>query len=319
MENIQNQTETAVSPLSRKLTWLGHHFRREWQLYVLLAPTIIWFLLFLYKPMYGLQIAFKDYSVFRGIEGSPWVGLEHFYTLFENDQFIRAIKNTIMISGASLLFGFPVPIILALMFNEIINPKFKKTAQTIVYLPHFISAVIIAGIVITAFAPSTGVVNLLLNALGFDSVYFLTKPEWFRTIFVGTGIWQEAGFNSIVFLASIAGVNPSLYESAVVDGASRWQMMWKITLPCIMPTILIMLIIRIGNILEVGFEMIIMLYQPATYETSDVISTFIYRQGLQAAQYDLAAAAGLFNAVIAFILVISANTISKKISKTSLW
>jgi putative aldouronate transport system permease protein len=163
------------------------------------------------------------------------------------------------------------------------------------------------------------VVNLLLNALGFDSVYFLTKPEWFRTIFVGTGIWQEAGFNSIVFLASIAGVNPSLYESAVVDGASRWQMMWKITLPCIMPTILIMLIIRIGNILEVGFEMIIMLYQPATYETSDVISTFIYRQGLQAAQYDLAAAAGLFNAVIAFILVISANTISKKISKTSLW
>jgi putative aldouronate transport system permease protein len=159
----------------------------------------------------------------------------------------------------------------------------------------------------------------MLNALGYDSVYFLTKPEWFRTIFVGTGIWQEAGFNSIVFLASIAGVSPSLYESAVVDGASRWQMMWKITLPCILPTILIMLIIRIGNILEIGFEMIIMLYQPATYETADVISTFIYRQGIQAAQYDLAAAAGLFNAVIAFILVISANTISKKVSRTSLW
>lgn len=317
MENVSLNNDQPA--LNRRLDRIVNHLKREWQLYILIAPTIIWFLVFLYKPMYGLQIAFKDYSVFKGIANSPWVGFEHFVTLFENDQFLRSIKNTIMISGASLLFGFPVPILLALMFNEIINPKFKKTAQTIVYLPHFISAVIIAGIVITAFAPSTGVVNLMLNALGYDSVYFLTKPEWFRTIFVGTGIWQEAGFNSIVFLASIAGVNPSLYESAVVDGASRWQMMWKITLPCILPTILIMLIIRIGNILEIGFEMIIMLYQPATYETADVISTFIYRQGIQAAQYDLAAAAGLFNAVIAFILVISANTISKKISRTSLW
>ncbi|USD63185.1 sugar ABC transporter permease [Vibrio sp. SCSIO 43140] len=325
MENLhQNSGETLKSStpqskLQKKTKWLINHFKNEWQLYVLLAPTVIWFLVFLYKPMYGLQIAFKDYSVFRGITESPWVGFEHFVTLFENDQFLRAIRNTVMISGASLIFGFPVPIILALMFNEILNAKFKRTAQTIVYLPHFISAVIIAGIVITAFSPSTGVVNLFLNALGYDSVYFLTKPEWFRSIFVGTGIWQEAGFSSIVFLAAIAGVNPSLYESAVVDGASRWQMMWKITLPCILPTIIIMLIIRIGNILEVGFEMIIMLYQPATYETADVISTFIYRQGIQAAQYDLAAAAGLFNAVIAFILVMTANKISRRVSSTSLW
>jgi len=319
MHDINNSPSTPSAMLAKQFAWFVMHFKKEWQLYLMLAPTIIWFVMFLYKPMYGLQIAFKDYSVFKGIAASPWVGLEHFYTLFDNDQFIRAIKNTVVISGASLIFGFPVPIILALMFNEIINPKFKKTAQTIVYLPHFISAVIIAGIVITAFAPSTGVINLMLNALGYDSVYFLTKPEWFRTIFIGTGIWQEAGFGSIVFLAAIAGVNPSLYESAVVDGANRFQMMYKITIPCILPTILIMLIIRIGNILEVGFEMIIMLYQPATYETADVISTFIYRQGLQAAQYDLAAAAGLFNAVIAFLLVITANTISKRVSKTSLW
>ena len=318
---LQQTTPNAswLSELKVKGQWLQRHFAKEWQIYVLLAPMVIWFLVFLYKPMYGLQIAFKDYSVFKGISASPWVGFEHFFTLFENDQFLRAIKNTVMISGASLIFGFPVPIILALMFNEILNAKFKRTAQTIVYLPHFISAVIIAGIVITAFSPSTGVVNLMLNALGYDSVYFLTKPEWFRTIFVGTGIWQEAGFSSIVFLAAIAGVNPSLYESAVVDGASRWQMMWRITLPCILPTILIMLIIRIGNILEVGFEMIIMLYQPATYETADVISTFIYRQGIQAAQYDLAAAAGLFNAGIAFILVMVANGISRRVSQTSLW
>ncbi|MGI9499481.1 MAG: ABC transporter permease, partial [Geminicoccaceae bacterium] len=271
---------------------------------------IIWFLVFLYTPMYGLQIAFKDFSIFRGVAASPWVGLEHFETLFSNSQFIRAIKNTVIISVFSLLFGFPAPIILALMFNEVLNAAFKRTAQTIVYLPHFISTVIIAGIVITAFSPSAGIVNTVLGWFGIDSIYFLTKPEWFRPIFIGSGIWQEAGFTSIIFLAAIAGVNPSLYESAVVDGASRWQMMWKITLPSIMPTILIMLIIRIGNLMEVGFELIILLYQPATYQTADVINTFIFRQGLESGQYDMAAAAGLFNAVVAFVLVMIANTIS---------
>lgn len=302
-----------------KVERIWRHLRSNWQVYAMLAPTIIWFLVFNYKPMYGLQIAFKDYSIFRGIEGSPWVGFEHFDTLFNSDQFLRALKNTFMISMLSLCFGFPVPILLALMFNEITHHMFKRTAQTIVYLPHFISTVIIAGIVITAFSPSAGIVNALLEWLGIDPIYFLIKPEWFRPIYIGSGIWQEAGFSSIVFLAAIAGVNPSLYESAVVDGASRWQMMWKITLPSILPTIIIMLIIRIGNLLEVGFELIILLYQPATYETADVINTLIYRQGIQGAQYDLAAAAGLFNAVVAFILVMTANTISKRYSRTSLW
>jgi putative aldouronate transport system permease protein len=295
------------------------HLKREWQLYVMLLPTILWLLIFLYKPMYGLQIAFKDYSLFRGVAGSPWIGFEHFETLFNNDQFLRALKNTIIMSFYGLVFGFPVPIALALMFNEVMNQTFKKTAQTIVYLPHFISSVIIAGIVITAFSPSAGIVNTVLGWFGAEPVYFLTKPEWFRPIFVGTGIWQEAGFQSIVYLAAIAGVSPTLYESAVVDGASRWQMMWKITIPLIMPTIIIMFIIRIGNILEVSFEMIVLLYQPATYETADVVNTFIYRQGLQGGQYDFAAAAGLFNAVVAFVLVMTANTISKRYSRTSLW
>jgi len=303
----------------QKVAWLADHFKREWQIYVMLAPMVIWFLVFLYKPMYGLQIAFKDYSIFRGIEASPWVGFEHFNDLFSNSQFLRAIKNTFLISFYSLIFGFPVPILLALMFNEIINAMFKRSAQTIVYLPHFISTVIIAGIVITAFSPSAGIVNTVLSWFGAEPVYFLTKAEWFRPIFIGSGIWQEAGFSSIIFLAAIAGVNPSLYESAVVDGASRWQMMWKITLPSILPTIIIMLIIRIGNLMEVGFELIILLYQPATYETADVINTYIYRQGLQSGQYDLAAAAGFFNAVVAFVLVMAANSISKRFSRTSLW
>jgi len=305
--------------LKQKLSWLAEHFRNEWQIYVMLAPAIVWFLVFLYKPMYGLQIAFKDYSIFRGVADSPWIGLEHFEFLFTNDQFIRAFLNTIKISALNLLFGFPAPIILALMFNEILHTGFKRTAQTIVYLPHFISTVIIAGIVITAFSPTAGIVNTLLGWLGLEPIYFLTKPEWFRPIFVGTGIWQEAGFGSIVFLAAIAGVNPSLYESAVVDGASRWQMMWKITIPSILPTILIMLIIRIGNIMEVSFELIILLYQPATYATADVVNTFVYRQGIQSGQYDMAAAAGLFNAVVAFVLVIIANSLSRRYSRTSLW
>ena len=303
----------------KKLEWFSDHIRREWQIYLMLAPTIIWFVIFLYKPMYGLQIAFKDYSIFRGVANSPWIGFEHFINLFSNDQFLRAVGNTIKISALNLLFGFPAPIILALMFNEVLNATYRKTAQTIVYLPHFISSVIIAGIVITAFSPTAGIVNTVMGWFGLDSIYFLTKPEWFRPIFVGTGIWQEAGFGSIVFLAAIAGVNPSLYESAVVDGANRWQMMWKITIPSILPTILIMLIIRIGNIMEVSFELVILLYQPATYSTADVVNTFVYRQGLQAGQYDLAAAAGLFNAVVAFVLVMTANTLSRRFSRTSLW
>ncbi len=312
-------TRATEKPMRERLVWLADHFKREWQIYVMLAPMIIWFLLFLYKPMYGLQIAFKDYSIFRGIVESPWVGWEHFETLFNNSQFIRAVRNTVIISALSLIFGFPVPIFLALMFNEILHELYRRTCQTIVYLPHFISTVIIAGIVITAFSPSAGIVNTIIGWIGIEPVYFLTKPEWFRPIFIGSGIWQEAGFSSIIFLAAIAGVNPSLYESAVVDGASRWQMMWKITIPSIMPTIIIMLIIRIGNLMEVGFELIILLYQPATYQTADVINTFIYRQGLQSGQYDLAAAAGLFNAVVAFVLVMTANSISKRVSRTSLW
>ncbi|WP_137152257.1 sugar ABC transporter permease [Devosia sp. FKR38] len=305
--------------MKRYFSTLWADIRRDWQLYLLLAPMLIWFAVFAYRPLAGLQIAFKDYSIFRGLEGSPWVGFDNFRELFANDLFIRSFWNTIILSGLGLFVAFPVPIILALMFNEIQNAAAKRWAQTIVYLPHFISAVIVAGIVITFLSPSTGVVNLVIRALGFEPIYFLTQPEWFRTIFIGSNIWKEAGFESIVYLAAIAGVSPTLYESARVDGASRWQMIWRITLPCILPTILIMLIIRIGNLVEVGFEYIILLYQPSTYATADVVSTFIYRTGLQGTQYDIATAAGLFNAVIAFVLVYTANRISRRLSSTSLW
>jgi len=305
--------------LSARIQDFWEDARRDWQLYLLLAPMALWFAVFLYKPMYGLVIAFQDFSVFRGIGKSPWVGFANFVELFQNDMFVRAFWNTITISGLGLIFAFPVPIILALMFNEVQSEVARRWAQTIVYLPHFISVVIVAGIVINFLSPSIGIVNLLLKGIGLEPVYFLTQPEWFRPVYIGSSVWKEAGFESIVYLAAIAGVSPTLYESARVDGASRWQMIWRITLPCILPTIVIMLIIRIGNLVEVGFEYIILLYRPSTYETADVVSTFIYRTGLQGTQYDLATAAGLFNAVIAFVLVYSANRISRKVSSTSLW
>lgn len=293
--------------------------RRDWMLYAMLAPSLIWFALFMYQPMWGLQIAFRDFSIFKGIAGSPWVGLEHFATLFENSQFHRAIWNTVVISFYSLILASPVPIILALMINEVQSKGLRKSVQTIVYLPHFVSVVIVAGIVIAVLSPTTGLLNNALQAMGFDRVYFLTRPEWFRTIYISSNIWKEAGFDSIIYLAAIMGINPALYESAQVDGATRWQMIWRITVPSILPTIAVLLVIRLGNVLEVGYEYIVLLYQPTTYETADVISTYIYRQGLQGARYDLAAAAGIFNAVVALILVLLANKLSRRITRTGVF
>ncbi|MCY7388907.1 MAG: ABC transporter permease subunit [Burkholderiales bacterium] len=293
--------------------------RRDWMLYAMLLPAVIWFAVFMYQPMAGLQIAFKQYSVFKGMQGSPWVGFDHFVTLFQSDFFWRAILNTLMISFYSLVLASPVPIILALMINEVQSTGFRKTVQTAVYLPHFVSFVIVAGIVIALLSPGNGLVNNALEALGLDRTYFLTRPEWFRTIYIGSSIWKEAGFDSIIYLAAIMGINPALYESAQIDGATRWQMITRITLPSILPTIAVLFVIRLGNVLEVGYEYIILLYQPTTYDTADVISTYIYRVGIQGARYDIAAAAGVFNAVVALILVLVANKLSRHFTRTGVF
>ena len=323
--SIQNKTELNYSATPLDSKWVKFRasvifeVRRNYLLYLMLAPMMLWFLVFLYKPMIGLQIAFKDFSLWKGIDGSPWVGLEHFRTLMEDDYFIRAIKNTFITAFYMLVFQFPVPILLAVMFNEYKNTIWKRSAQTIVYLPHFISVVVLAGVVVNFMSPSTGVINTIISWFGFEKLYFMTLPEFFRPIFVGSNIWKEAGFESIVYMAAIAGINPELYEVARVDGASRLKIMRHVTIPCILPTIMIMLIIKIGAVLELGWEYIILLYQPTTFETADVINTFIYRVGLQGSQYDIAAAAGLFNGIVAFTLVFVANRISRKISQTSLW
>ncbi|WHY19867.1 ABC transporter permease subunit [Paenibacillus sp. G2S3] len=293
---------------------------RDRYLYLLLIPFLAWYIIFAYKPMYGLQIAFKDFSVYKGIEASPWVGFEHFETFFKSPYFWRLLKNTVLLSMYQLLFAFPVPIILALLFNELKNGVFKATVQTFTYLPHFISVVVVAGIVTNFLAPSNGIINILIEMMGGEKQYFLTNPDYFRTIFIGSmDIWKEAGFGTIIYIAALSGVNPALYEAAVIDGANKWKQMWHITLPAIIPTIAIMLVMKVGSMLEVGYEAIILLYQPATYETADVINTYVYRSGLQDARYDLATAVGLFNAVVGFILVVFANKMSKKLTETGLW
>lgn len=293
--------------------------RQDWQLYVLLAPLMLWFAVFLYAPMGGLVIAFKDYSLFKGAAGSSWIGLENFAALIGDEQFHRAVINTLALGLLSLIFGFPVPIVLAVMFNEIRHSGFRRVAQTIAYLPHFISVVIIAGLVVAMLSPSNGVVNVVRSAMGLEKVYFLTVPEYFRTIYIGSGIWKEAGFDSIVYLAAIAGINPALFEAARIDGASRLNIIRYITLPALVPTILVLLLIKVGHLIEVGFEYIVLLYQPATYATSDVIATYIYRAGLQNSDYGLAAAAGLFNALVALVLVWGANALSRRYSSAGLW
>lgn len=289
-------------------------------LYIMLAPLIIMMLLFSYKPLTGLVIAFKDYSPFLGMWKSKWVGMEHFIEFFNSPFFSRTIFNTLIISGCNLLFGFPAPIILALMLNEVRHPKYKKTVQTISYIPHFISTVIVCSIVTNFLSPTTGIVNFIItNSFGGDSVHFLSQPKYFVPIYTMTNIWKTVGYGSIVYLASLASISGDLYEAAKIDGASRFQQLIHVTLPGLTPTIVVMLLIQLGKILNVGYEMIILLYQPSTYEAADVITTYAYRVGIAEGRYDYATAIGLFNSLIAFVLVIGANKFSRKLTETSLW
>lgn len=298
---------------------LGKRIVKHRELMIILIPSVLFYLFFMYRPMAGLVIAFKDYSVFKGVSESPWVGLEHFISFFKSPYFWKLMRNTLLINVYGLVFGFPIPILLALLLNEVSSAKFKRTIQTMTYLPHFISIVVIAGIVTNFLAPSNGLVNILIDKFGGEKIYFLTKPEYFRGIFIGMNVWKEAGYQAIVYIAALAGIDPQLYDAAYVDGANRFKRMLHVTLPGIMPTITILLILKIGKMLTVGFESIILLYQPVTYETADVINTYVYRMGLINAQHDYATAVGLFNSVVSVLLVVFANKMSRRLSETSLW
>ena len=288
--------------------------KRQKSLLLMLLLPVLYYVVFCYWPMYGLNIAFQ-----KNIYGGEWVGFENFKKFLTDPYFYKTLlPNTLLLNVYSLLFAFPAPIILALLLNELRNEKVKRVVQSITYLPHFISTVVVCGMVVNLLA-SDGLVNHIMVALGMDRIQFMMKPEYFRTIFIGSGIWQNIGWNSIIYIAAISGVSGDLYESATIDGAGRLGKILYITLPCIAPTICIMLIMAIGGILNVSVEKVLLLYNGSTYSTADVIGTYVYRRGMQGADYSYASAVGMFQSVVGLIFLYGANWLSRKVSENSLW
>lgn len=294
---------------------------KYWQLYLLLIPVIAYFIIFKYKPMLGIQIAFRDYKLRRGMWGSEWVGLKHFERFFSSYNSWPVIWNTLYLGFLTLIFCFPFPILLALVFNELRNERMKKTMQTITYAPHFISTIVVVGMLMAMCSPSTGIVNKLLIAMGVtnDGLYLMGSGRYFRLMYVLSGIWKDAGWNAIIFISALAAIDQSLYEAARVDGANRWQQLLHVTLPGILPTIVIMLILESGKVLNIGFEKVYAMQTDLNLNVSEVISTYTYKIGLEKLQYDYATAIGLFNSLISFIMLLTVNGISKRLTETSLW
>lgn len=287
-------------------------------LYIMAIPVILYYLIFCYLPMGGLVIAFKQYEINKGILASRWVGLKYFKEFFSGIYFRRIFGNTLLISFYDILFGFPAPVIFALLLNEVRGQKFKKTVQTITYLPHFISLVVICGMIVDFFG-RTGIISVMLSAFTGEPKNYMSDPKYFRRIYVITNIWQNIGWDSIIYIAAIAGIDQEMYEAAVIDGAGRFRQIVSITIPGMASTIIIMLIMRIGQMLNVGYEKIILLYNSGTYETADVISSYVYRMGLANSRYSYSTAVSMFQSVINFILLLGANTLSRKFSETSLF
>ena len=296
-------------------------YRKYSALTLMFIPVVAYFIIFKYIPMGGIAIAFENYKIKEGIFGSAWCGLDNFNKAFAMATFRRSVWNTLTISGLKLLFGFPMPIILALMLNEVTHVRFKKTVQTISYLPHFLSWVVLAGMFQQLLSPNNGAVNAVLrDVFGVkDSIYFLGNNKYFRGTLIVTDIWKNVGWSSILYLATISGIDPELYEAATVDGASRWQCTRYITIPSLVSTIVIMLILSIGSIMDAGFDQVFNLYNSAVYQTGDIIDTYVYRYGLGDMKYALATAVGLFKNLIAFVLVVGTNLITRRISGEGIW
>ena len=300
----------------------GRRLKRDFQknraLYFMIIPVVLFYIIFHYKTMYGAIIAFYNYRPARGLEGSKWVGLDHFIYFFKSPFFVRTLKNTLAISLLNLLFAFPAPIILALLLNEVKNKYFKKIVQTVTYLPHFISSVIICGM-LTSFCLSTGLFNDIIEFFGGERIPLLQGTQYYRTIYIASDIWQTIGWSSIIYLAALSGVDKNLYEAAQLDGANKWKQTWHITLPSILPTIMIQLILKIGTLMSVGYEKTLLIYNPTNYAVSDIISTYTYRMGLELGDWSYATAIGLFNSVVNCILLVISNKLSKKYTENSLW
>lgn len=287
-------------------------------LYLIMLIPLIYYIIFHYLPMYGVIVAFKDYNIVKGIMASDWVGFKHFQKFITDSYFWKLVRNTLLLNVYGLVWGFPLPIILAILLNELSHNKLKRIIQTVSYLPHFISTVVVCGMVVN-FLSTDGLINGIIQAFGGEKIQFLMYPEYFRTIFTSTGIWQSMGWNSIIYLAALTAVDQEVVEAALIDGANRFQRIRHVTIPAIMPTISIMLIMNLGKLMNLGYEKILLLYNGSTYETADVISTYVYRRGILANDLSYATAVGLFQSVVGIILLVSANKISKKLSENSLW
>ena len=322
--SLVNQNPALGSPFARKMRSMGSYLRQHWVLYLMLVPGL--FFLFIYKllPLWGLQIAFKNYKIFaaetpwKAIAESAWVGMKHFNKLFASSQFKVVLRNTLEINFMKILWLFPVPILCAILLNEIRHAFYQKLCQTLIYVPYFFSWVLIFGIFYSLLG-SYGIVNTLIAAGGGDRVNFFGDQSIFRSVLVFTEGWKEVGYNTVIYLAAITGIDITLYEAAKVDGANKFAQIWHITLPGLLPTIVLMLIMKVGYILTTGFEQVLVFYSPPVYDVADIIETYVYRIGLGQANFSLATALGLFNAVVAFVLIVGANTVSKKTLGRSIW
>lgn len=312
---------SAVRPVNQtsRSARLMKAIKRDKYLLLMFLPIFVYYLVFHYLPMSGAIIAFKNFKPGRGIYNGEWMGLKWFIQYFQSPFAWRTIRNTVFISGYSILIGFPIPILFAITVAEIRSSKVRRAVQTVSYLPHFISTVVLVGMINNFFTMNNGIVNMIIQALGGDQINFLVNPRWFRTLYVGSGVWQSFGFNSIIYIAAITGIDPSLYEAGKIDGITKFKEAWYITLPMISQTIVILFILRLGQIMSVGFEKVFLMYSSAVYETADVISTYVYRKGIESTNYSFASAVGLFNSVINFAFVFIANQVSRATTDTSLW
>ncbi|APO47291.1 sugar ABC transporter permease [Paenibacillus sp. FSL H7-0942] len=317
---MKAETAARTRPATRSdknLLWRDI-IKNRW-LYIMLIPGVLYFVIFKYIPMYGITMAFQDYTPYKGILGSDWVGFKHFQRFFGEPQFWTLFRNTFLLAIYNIVFFFPLPIVLALMMNEVRRERFKRFVQTLVYVPHFVSWVVVVGVFYMLFTTEGGAINELLYNLTGQKVAFLLEPGWFRTMIVGQSIWKEVGWGTIIFLAALSGVDTQLYEAARIDGANRWRQTWHITLPAIRSTIVILLILRLGNFLDTGFEQIFLMLTPTNRDVGEVFDTYVYTKGLTQAQYSYSAAVGLFKSVVGLALVLGANTLAKKFGEEGVY
>lgn len=316
MQKITSIPKAPKLPMSKRIAL---HMRRYWQLYLLILPAVLFSLIFCYQPMYGAQIAFRNFKIKKGILGSDWVGLKHFIRFFQSANFGVVMKNTLGINLCALIFSFPLPIILALLLNETRNAKFRKGVQMVTYMPHFISTVSICGLTLLFLDRDTGIVNILLNRIGIAHKDYITDPGSFWAIYIITDIWQNLGWNAIIYVAALTSVDMEVIEASYIDGVNRMQKIWYIDIPYILPTVIVLFILQAGKMMNIGFEKILLLQNALNMSASDVISTYVYRLGIEDAQYSYTTAIGLFNSVVNVVILVIVNKLANKLSNTSLW